>query len=450
MTDILIVEDDPAFGELLMMHLEDLGHQVVWHPHLAGARQHLSEHIPDLILLDQQLPDGFGLDLLIEIKQPETSPPVIMLTGASGNQLVIEAMKAGAYDFIRKPMDELTFDTTLQNALSNHRLSRKVALLTAADDYQVDVTQIIGTCPAMTTICKTIGSIAPRPANALITGESGTGKEVVARAIHHHSGRDGLFLAVNCSALVESLIESELFGHEKGAFTGADRQKAGKFELAVDGTLFLDELGELPLTVQAKLLRVLQEGTFERVGGSQTLHSNARIIAATNRNLELMIQAEQFREDLYYRLNVINIHLPPLRERITDLPLLVEHLLRKINSRTHTRIDHLTEACWRELEDYRWPGNIRELENVLTRAAILCRGGTLTPDLLVINKPAEDPSLPHSDDHAPLVTLAELEAQHIQRVLTHTRWHKGKSCELLGISRPALDRKIDKYHLNET
>ncbi|WP_419637607.1 sigma-54-dependent transcriptional regulator, partial [Thiolapillus sp.] len=258
MANILVVEDDEVFSRLLTMHLEDLGHTPLVALDLAQARTHLSEIMPDAVLLDQQLPDGYGMDLLREIKEEKDAPPVIMVTGVSDNALVIEAMKAGAYDFVRKPMDELELDTTLNNALHSHRLSRKVHAISKATDYEVDINQIVGKSPSITRLLKTIGSVAASRASVLITGESGTGKEVVARAIHHHSERSGLFLPVNCSAIVENLLESELFGHEKGSFTGADRRKPGKFELASDGTLFLDELGELPLNLQAKLLRVLQ------------------------------------------------------------------------------------------------------------------------------------------------------------------------------------------------
>ena len=385
MANILVVEDDEVFSRLLTMHLEDLGHTPLVALDLAQARTHLSEIMPDAVLLDQQLPDGYGMDLLREIKEEKDAPPVIMVTGVSDNALVIEAMKAGAYDFVRKPMDELELDTTLNNALHSHRLSRKVHAISKATDYEVDINQIVGKSPSITRLLKTIGSVAASRASVLITGESGTGKEVVARAIHHHSERSGLFLPVNCSAIVENLLESELFGHEKGSFTGADRRKPGKFELASDGTLFLDELGELPLNLQAKLLRVLQEGTYERVGGTETLHTSARIITATNRDLETMVKEGRFREDLYYRLNVVNISLPPLLERMEDLPLLTEHLLRKINQRLHTQMQNISEAAWSRMQAYEWPGNVRELENILTRATVLCRDDTITPDLLGID-----------------------------------------------------------------
>ncbi len=251
-------------------------------------------------------------------------------------------------------------------------------------------------------------------------------------------------------AAAENLLESELFGHEKGSFTGAIARKEGKFEQTVDGTLFLDELGEMPASLQAKLLRVLQEGSFERVGGTQTQYSNARILAATNRDLKAMIGAGLFREDLFYRLNVVHIHLPPLRERMGDMPLLTEHLLGKINNKQHTAVKHLAENTWRRMQAYPWPGNIRELENILTRAAILARSDTITEDLLSL---PEEPGHEHPDSKEEahpsprLISLETIEQEHIRAILEHTRWHKGKTCEILGISRPALDRKITKYEL---
>ena len=453
MADILVVEDDEVFSQLLTMHLEDLGHTPASAHNLSDARNLLARSTPDAILLDQQLPDGYGLDLLKEIKSEPEAPPVIMVTGVSDNALVIEAMKAGAYDFVRKPMDELELDTTLNNALRSHRLSRKVKAIRMSLDKTVDMNQIVGKSPGITRLLKTIGSVAGSQASVLITGESGTGKEVVARAIHHHSERKGLFLAINCSAIVENLLESELFGHEKGSFTGADRRKPGKFELAAEGTLFLDELGELPLNLQAKLLRVLQEGTYERVGGTEILHTSARIIAATNRNLEAMVKEGRFREDLYYRLNVVNIILPPLRERMEDLPLLTEHLLQKINQRLHTRVKNISENAWALMQSYNWRGNVRELENILTRAAVLCRDGTITPDLLGLDNASPSTASGKGDQaeqETELISLDELEERHVRSILEHARWHKGKTCEILGISRPALERRIKKYGFDDS
>ncbi|MDZ7752926.1 MAG: sigma-54 dependent transcriptional regulator [Gammaproteobacteria bacterium] len=450
MAYILIIEDDPVFGELLVMHLEDRGHESRVAGDIGEARELLSQGTPDAVLLDHQLPDGYGLDLLGELGAPNDGPPVIMITGVTDNALAIEAIRHGAYDFIRKPMDDLELETTLGNALRHHRLSRQVSAITSTEDHRVDINEIVGRSSAILEVCKTVGAVAARVAPVLITGETGTGKEVVARAIHHHSGRQGLFLPLNCSVLAEGVLESELFGHERGSFTGALGRREGRFELAAGGTLFLDEVGEMPASLQAKLLRVLQEGTFERVGGGQVLHSDARVIAATHRDLEAMVRDGTFREDLYYRLNVVSVHLPPLRERMADLPILIEHLLYKINARQHTAVRHTAEGTWRLLNDYSWPGNVRELENALTRAAVLARGDTLTPELFSLSDDVAATVVDAGDDQPVpprLITLDELEHEHVVAVLNHVRWHKGRACEILGISRPALDRKIERYGL---
>lgn len=453
MAKILIIEDDQVFSELLVMHLEDNDHIPLVAHSLEQARDILSKSSPDAILLDQQLPDGFGIELLKEISAQVTHPPVIMITGVTDNSLAIEAMGHGAHDFIRKPMDEIELDITLTNALKSHRLTRQVSVITQTDDYQVDINQIVGNSPAILNICKTIGRVATSNAPVLITGESGTGKEVAARALHHHSQKKGLFLPINCSALAENLLESELFGHEKGSFTGASSRKEGKFEQTIDGTLFLDELGEMPPALQAKLLRVLQEGQFERVGGNQTLHSNARIIAATNKDLKKMVAAGEFREDLFYRLNVVHVEIPALRDRKEDLPILTEHLLSKINLKQQTSVQHITEEAWRKIKQYSWPGNVRELENTLTRAAVLANSDTLTADLLSLPDENQSDDTRYTPNSSPLklrlVSMDTLEQEHIKNILEYTRWHKGNACEILGISRPALDRKITKYELDQ-
>ena len=442
MQHLLLVEDDHAFRELLSLHLEDAGYQVKAVASLAEARA-LADRA-DALLLDQRLPDGTGMDFLGELHGRHPNLPVIMITGMSDTALAIAAIKAGAYDFIRKPVDIAELDATLRNALHVHGLSRKVEFITESGRVSLD--GIVGVSHAVLDVCKTIGRVAPTQACVLITGESGTGKEVVARAIHSHSDRPGLFLPINCSAIVETLLENELFGHEKGSYTGAVDAKAGRFELAHDGTLFLDEIGDLPLSLQAKLLRVLQEGCFERVGGSHTLHSNARIIAATHRDLTAMVAQGTFREDLYYRLDVVALHLPPLRERPEDLPALVEHLLARVTRQLHKTITSISEPAWQALAAYAWPGNVRELENVLTRAVVLARGDTLTPELLALEPP---PSRPDSaPDVERLLSLDELESRHVAQVLEQTRWHKGKACAILGISRPALERKLRKYGIH--
>ena len=431
------------------MQVEDLEYQ----PHavatVTAARERLETDCPDLILLDHQLPDGTGLELLREIHAQPYMPPVIMMTGVQDSDLAILAMKEGAYDFIRKPMDVEELTAAVNSVLGDRHGSLRVGG-DRSTNPENEAPDLIGESPAITTIAKAIGKVAATNATVLITGESGTGQEVVASAIHHHSGRDGEFIPINCSAIVENLLESELFGHEKGSFTGAVSRKEGKFEAATNGTLFLDEIGELAAGLQAKLLRVLQERTFTRVGGNQPIRSSARIIAATNRDLASMVEQKLFREDLYFRLNVITMELPPLRDRAQDLPLLIDHLLFKIQQQVHKRVTHIAKDAWAMLKAYPWPGNIRELENVLTRAVILAPGVTLSRDLFGLVPPTEpspaderaaQPSSPE------LVTLEELERRQVKAILAYTHWNKGKTCEILGITRPTLDRKIGKYRL---
>ena len=448
MANILIVEDDPTLREVLQMQVEDMQHQPQTAATLAEARAQLEEQCPDLVLLDHQLPDGTGLELLREMHAQPCMPPVIMMTGVRDSDLAILAMKEGAYDFIRKPMDIAELSTAVSNVLGS-RATRRVG--EPEEALQTGSAGLIGESPAITAIAKTIGKVAATHATVLVTGESGTGKEVVARAIHHHSGRAGEFLPINCSAIVETLLESELFGHDKGAFTGAVARKRGKFEAAADGTLFLDEIGEMAAGLQAMLLRVLQEQTFTRVGGNEIIHSSARIIAATNRDLPAMVADKAFREDLYFRLNVITLELPPLRERIDDLPALVDYLLARIHAQVHKRVTRIAKDAWSMLREYPWPGNIRELENVLTRAVVLAPGEVLTRDLFGLVPPAESEPLAMPaaivDSGPELVSLEALEKRQVEAILQHTHWNKGRTCEILGITRPTLDRKIGKYGL---
>ncbi|NOR69631.1 MAG: response regulator [Methylomarinum sp.] len=442
---ILLVEDDAALAQMLAMHFEDQGHEVLHALNLLKAEQLLHSHQPDLIVLDQSLPDGKGYDFLCNLVSQDTKTTVIMMTAEHDLELAISAIKSGAFDFIHKPIKTEALDFTVKRALDHQRLSRQVKVLSALSETSDSQPRLLGQSDAMLTISKEIALIAESKARVLITGESGTGKELVARSIHHHSQRSGPFLAVNCAALVDNLLESELFGHEKGAFTGATQRKPGKFELAENGTLFLDEIGEMALPLQAKLLRILQEGTFERLGGTQQLHSNARVISATNRYLLDEIKQGQFREDLFYRLNTLNIHLPPLRERNEDIPLICKGLLQRICRNEGKPAIQLTKQASHSLQHYSWPGNIRELENVLTQAVIRLRGNIIEIDNLNICNQREPVS--SSPVNKEPKSLAFIEAEHIRKVLNHCNGHKGNSCKLLGISRPALDRKILKYDL---
>jgi len=449
---LLIIEDDAGLNQMLQLHFEESGFAVVGVPTCNEGVAQLQENAFDLILLDQQLPDGTGLELLQRIRAQEPAQAIVMMTGEHNLELAIEAIKQGAADFVHKPIKIDALQLVIDRVLENRRLSREVEALQPSPDDPVKKRELIGRSDAMLQVSKEIALCAGSAASVLISGESGTGKEVVARMIHAHSERKGPFVAVNCAAIVDTLLESELFGHEKGAFTGADSRKPGKFELAQDGTLFLDEIGELAAPLQAKLLRALQERVFERVGGTQQISTNARVLSASNRDLLAEAAAGRFRQDLAYRLKVISITLPPLRERLEDIPLLTLALIEKIAHTLHKPPPKPTAATLAALQLHDWPGNVRELENVLTQALVHARGGALTPDLLPI-KPAIVGAELFASQPAPpapasvLRTLDQVEAGHIQQVLNHTGGHKGKSCDILGISRPALDRKIKKYTL---
>ncbi len=447
-TRLLITEDDHSLNEILAMHFEDQGFEVLQAESIQAAQRILSSTKLDLVLLDQQLPDGAGLDLIPRIRDTDEDTAIVMMTGQHDLELAIEAIKRGAADFIHKPVNTAALTHVIDRVLENQRLSRKVnALQTQQSEPPINA-DMIGSSAAMLEVSKEIALSAESHATILILGESGVGKEVVSRLIHQHSGRSGPFIAVNCAAIVDTLLESELFGHVKGAFSGASESKPGKFELANGGTLFLDEIGELALPLQAKLLRALQEQVIERVGGTREIRLDARIIAATNRDLDAEVAAGRFREDLRYRLDVVSITIPPLRERREDIPLLAKGLMERIARQIHKPAPTLSDEALRILQAWGWPGNVRELENTLTHAMVHARGGVLTPDLFssLIPTATTDATLPGPVSQ-PLRTLDEVEAEHIQIVLRHTGGHKGKTCDILGISRPALDRKIKKYDL---
>ncbi len=449
---LLIVEDDAALNAMLGVEFEEMGYSVSSATSVDQALTSVASRPPDVALVDQYLPDGNGTELLGRMLQIEPDLAVIMITGMRDLELAIKAIQAGALDFVHKPVQMEELSHSIARAFEQRRLARMVAGLDRDRQRPATLGDMIGQSRAMLEVSKEIALVATSDARVLITGESGTGKELVARAIHSHSGRKGPFLGVNCAAIVDTLLESDLFGHEKGAFTGAIARKIGKFELATEGTLFLDEVGELAPSLQAKLLRVLQEGVFERVGGSQQFGTGARVVAATNRTLSQEVAEGRFREDLLYRLNVIHIGMPPLRERREDVPLLVSGLLERLSRTLHRPILQVTEAAMSLLTSYHWPGNVREMENVLTQAMIRARGNVITPDLLGLGSAQVCPrsggpmALTHADGRP--FTLDEVEARHIQLVLRYSGGHKGRTCEILGISRPALDRKISKYGLD--
>ena len=445
-TGVLIIEDDPALNQMLGLHFEDQGFRVFSAEQCEAGFQVASNEPVDVILLDQQLPDGEGIALLPRLMDVRPDAGIIMMTGQHDLELAIQAIKTGAADFIHKPVKAATLQAAVDRVLAGNTAEPNHA--TPSSDRPPG--DLIGRSDAMLAVSKQIALSAANVATVLITGESGTGKEIVARLIHQHSNRKGDFIAINCAAIVDTLLESELFGHEKGAFTGAERSKPGKFELAADGTLFLDEIAELAPELQAKLLRALQERVVERVGGTQNIRVNARIIAATHQDLFALASEGRFREDLAYRLNVISIELPPLRGRREDIPLLATGLLQRAAAHNEQDPPTISKSALDVLNAYDWPGNVRELENVLTQAMVMARDGQITDRHIRLRqapnrKPA--PAEPEASQALHLQSLDEVEAAHIQRVLLHTGGHKGNSCEILGISRPALDRKIQKYGL---
>ena len=444
---ILIVDDDRSIRELLSMHLEERGFGVMSASTGAEGFRLASESTPSAIVLDMRLPDASGIDLIPELKKRAAEAPVLMITAHHDMATTILAMKAGAFDYIHKPIDIQAFDVALDRALEVRRLSRGTDYLSVEGGRSFDMDDIVGTSPPMQQLFKDVGRVANSRATVLIQGESGTGKELIARVIHSYSAPQKPFIGINCSAIVDTLLESELFGHEKGAFTGAVQAKPGKFELAEDGSIFLDEIGELSQNLQAKLLRVLQEREVERVGGVRRIAIRARILAATNRDLGGEVRAGRFREDLYQRLKVVTLRLPSLRERLEDVPLLVEHLLVKINQRLHKNLRRVPREVIEKLQRRPWPGNVRELENVLTRAAVLSQGDMLLEEHLVdpgITARQDGPVLPPAVNDR-IATLDEVERDHIVRVWALTKGHKGKTCQMLGISRPTLERKLKKY-----
>jgi two-component system nitrogen regulation response regulator GlnG len=419
----------------------------------------LRRHRPDAVILDINLPDQSGLAAYSELRQIDARVPVLFITGLGTTDQAIEAMKLGAFDFLLKPLDIKTLREQVGRAFEISRLMRVPALVAgpepAAADAGADV--LVGRCPAMQEVYKAIGRVAPQNVTVLVLGESGTGKELVARAVYQHSRRAGRpFLAINCAAIPETLLESELFGHEKGAFTGAERQRIGKFEQCSGGTLFLDEIGDMTPLTQAKVLRVLQDQRFERLGGGETIQTDVRLIAATNGDLERLVAEGRFRSDLYYRLGIFTIRLPPLREREEDLSLLVEHFLRRFNRELGKEVQHVAAETRELLRHHAWPGNLRELQSVLKQALLRATGPILLPDFLPPLGQAEPARVSSNPDwgsyiqgrlaadsedlHAELLALVE---RHLlTRVLSHTDGNQVQAARILGITRGSLRTKI--------
>ena len=369
--NLLIVDDEGSLRDFLSIVFEDEGWNVRAAASLHEARERLHESEPDLVLCDLMMPDGSGLDFLREMKAQNEAVPVIMITAYTSTQSAVSALKAGAYDYIAKPFDIEELKIIVRKAVERRELETENVHLRTALEERFTFANIIGKSSKMQQIFAVVSRIAPTHSTVLLTGESGTGKELIARAIHYHSRRTGRFVSINCGALPEALLESELFGHERGAFTGAIRDKKGLFQEAEKGTIFLDEITEMTPAMQVKLLRVLQDRVIRRVGGNEEVLVDVRVIAATNRDLGESIQKGSFREDLFYRINVIPITLPPLRQRKEDIPLLADHFISKFSAQMATQPRRISVDAMRALEKYAWPGNVRELENVIERAVAL-------------------------------------------------------------------------------
>jgi len=438
---ILLVDDDRAHRTMLKAHL-DPDYEVIEADDGDRAVETVSERSVDLVLMDLRMERMDGIEALGRIRERRPSLPVIMITAYSSVESAVEAMKQGAFDYITKPVDADALKLTVARALRLERLEEENRILRERLGERFDFSRMIGNSPPMRAVFETLALVAPTDATVLIQGESGTGKELVANALHENSPRAGSpFVKVNCAALHENLLESELFGHEKGAFTGATEQRKGRFELAHGGTLFLDEIGDMSSATQAKILRVLQEGEFERVGGTRTLRVDVRVVAATHRNLREMVEAGGFRQDLYYRLSVVPIELPPLRDRGDDIVLLATHFLEHYAKKNRKTIRGFTPEAVRLLLRHDWPGNIRELQNAVERAVILCLGERISPHELPLSgkPPLRDAGPPPL---RPGVTLKEMERELIRLTLEQAGGNRTRAAEMLGISRQTLLNRL--------
>ena len=469
MEKIVIVDDDLSLCHFLKRTLLLKGYQVYTYNNGREALESVREDC-DLVLLDNRMPDLTGLDVLKGLKKTFPKIPVIIMTAFGTTETAIEAMRLGAFDYVLKPFELEEIFLLVDKGLEAAKLMKRAVAIPALEESQEDSDKIIGKSKAMQEVYKMIGQVAESDVTVLIGGESGTGKELVARAIYQHSRRKGgPFLAINCAASPETLLESELFGYEKGAFTGANKRRVGKFEQCHQGTILLDEVGDMAWATQAKILRVLQEGEFERVGGNETIRVNVRVLASTHRKLEDMIKQGAFREDLYYRLKIMTIVLPPLRERKEDIQELAEYLFHFYNRQMDTQVSYIDPLVFEKLRSYQWPGNVRELANTIKRALILCKGEILTEKEIVYDM--EDEEISFRDEKEletmlvkkldPLFTdilkfwgtslhanlLEKVEKFLIRKALSETSGNQVQAARLLGISRNTLRSRIEKYNL---
>lgn len=449
---VLIADDDPSIRSLLAEFLASEGYQTIQAKSGGEVLRAVPTAEPDLLILDLRLPEWDGIEVMRRLKEQDAEVPVLLITAYGTASKAIEAVQLGAYDYVTKPFELDDVLMRVRRFFEYRNLAREVRKLRGQLDARDLSERIIGNSPKMQEIYKIIGRVASTEATVLITGETGTGKELVAEVIHAYSAySNGPMVKVNLTALPETLVESELFGHEKGSFTGAISQHKGRFEMAHKGTIFLDEIGDMSLNTQRKLLRVLQDKQFERVGGSVPVKVDCRVIAATNKDLKAEVEAGRFREDLFYRLNVVTIHMPSLRERKEDIPLLVEHFLNKYRYSQSSPPARISEEAMQILTDYDWPGNVRELEHTIERAVIMARGGVITSQHLVL-EPAQDYSIIdlnqklQAGQSLPDV-LAEVEQRLISRALDRAAGNLHHAAKLLGIDKDTLEQKMHEHGL---
>ena len=444
MEKILIIDDDRAYAETLKIVLSESFNYVDFVTVAKEGLKYVLRESPDVVITDLKMPEIDGIEVLRRIKEIDDSIAVLIITAFENTNTIVEAMQLGAYDYIDKTFDLKRIQYVVKKAIESRKNIDQLVVKFTEDEEESKLKHyMIGDSPQMREIFKKIGKVSASRVNVLVQGESGTGKELVTRLIHNGGvTRNYPFIAVNCSALSESLLESELFGHVQGAFTGAIKNKKGKFELAGKGTIFLDEISEISPNLQAKLLRVIQEREFERVGGEVIIKMDARIVAATNKNLLELVKKGLFREDLYYRLNIFAINIPPLRERREEIPKFIVHFLKKINLELHKNVDTIPYDVVEMLKNHNWVGNVRELENTLMNAVLLAKSNVLEKEYFSYLLVTPTQSNPNQ-----LKTLAEVEKEHIEKVLEELNWNKSRTSKVLGITKTTLYNKIALYKI---
>lgn len=443
---ILVADDEPLIRRLLREILEKEGYEISLAEDGVAALEQIKKESFEMVITDIRMPGMGGIELLEMVNQISPCTLVVAITAHGSIENAVEAMKKGAYDYLTKPITPHQIKLIIQRASRHKNLLEENKYLREEINEKYHFEELIGKSSQIESIYKVITRVASSKSTILIQGETGTGKELVARAIHYRSScKNNPFIKVNCAALPSDLLESELFGHEQGAFTGAVKKKEGRFELANKGTLLLDEISETTTAFQVKLLRVLQkEGEFERVGGTKSIKADVRVIATTNQNLEKNVKEGKFREDLYYRLNVIPIFLPPLRERKEDVPLLVHHFLRKYNRQNGAKIESISSQSLALMQDYNWPGNIRELENIIERAVVMTEGKVILPEYLSLKVSSEEEIISRSEK----MTLEEMEKRLIENTLQKMGGNRTRTAEMLGVTARTIRNKIKKYYLS--